>query len=209
MRALKPASLKLLPSIALALLSALVFPGCGGNDPRFRDDTVYIGGYRGRVREQQRANFDNVSYWDGDHASGSPSIEIALGEQRAYFYKGGELVGVSVISTGREGYDTPVGRFKILQKSPDHVSSLYGDYVDAYGNILQKEVDTRKDKKPPGAIYDGAKMPFFMRFTGGVGMHAGFLPGYPASHGCIRMPEFMARSFFENVSIGTPVTVTR
>ncbi len=159
------------------------------------------------MKEEQRANFDNVSYWDGDHAQGSPSISISLGEQRAYFYKGTELVGISVISTGREGFDTPQGRFKILQKNRDHVSSLYGNYVDRDGNIIQKDIDTKKDPKPPGAIYDGARMPFFMRFTGGVGMHEGFLPGYAASHGCIRMPGFMADAFFNNVSMGTPVTV--
>jgi lipoprotein-anchoring transpeptidase ErfK/SrfK len=50
-------------------------------------------------------------------------------------------------------------------------------------------------------------MPYFMRFAGGVGMHQGFLPGYAASHGCIRMPEFMARKFFDNVRKGTPVRV--
>jgi len=191
----------------LFLLGALTFSGCTISDPRTTGDAPYIGGYRGRVKEQQRANFDNVSYWDGDHFQGAPSVEIALGEQRAYFYKDGELVGVSIISTGREGYNTPSGKYKILQKNQDHVSSLFGDYVDASGNIIQKEVDTRKNKKPPGAIYDGAEMPYFMRFTGGVGMHAGFLPGYPASHGCIRMPEFMAEAFFRNLSIGTPVTV--
>ena len=50
-------------------------------------------------------------------------------------------------------------------------------------------------------------MPNFMRFNGGVGMHTGFLPGYPASHGCVRMPDHMARVFFENAEIGTPVVV--
>ena len=51
-------------------------------------------------------------------------------------------------------------------------------------------------------------MPYFMRIVGGIGMHAGYLPGYPASHGCIRMPEFMAENFFNSVSVGTPVTIT-
>src|ERR1051325_2460325 len=69
------------------LLGLFALSGCKTNDARYRDDTIYIGGYRGRVKEPERANFDNVSYWDGDHASGSPSISINLGEQRAYFYK--------------------------------------------------------------------------------------------------------------------------
>lgn len=189
------------------LLAALLLTaGCGSPDPRFSDETIYMGGYR-RTTQPQRANFDNVSYWDGDSVAGAPSIRIDLTEQKAYFFKGGELVGVSVISTGREGFATPTGNYKILQKNRDHVSSLYGNYVDRYGNILMKDIDTKKDKKPPGAIYDGAKMPYFMRFAGGVGMHEGFLPGYPASHGCIRMPGFMAEKFFANVSVGTPVQV--
>ena len=192
---------------SLTLASLLAFAGCTGNDPRFRDDTIYIGGYKGRAKEQQRANFDNVSYWDGDHMQGSPSVSISLGEQRAYFYKGQELVGISVISTGREGFGTPSGQYKILQKDRHHKSSLYGDYVDREGNVLVKDIDVTKDRKPPGAIFDGAKMPFFMRVTGGVGMHEGFLPGYAASHGCIRMPGFMAEAFFNHVALGTPVTI--
>lgn len=191
----------------ILLLAAVLLTGCRTRDPRFSDETVYLGGYRSQP-DERRANFDNVSYWDGDGVPGSPSIRISLGEQRAYFYKGGELVGVSTISTGREGFDTPTGNYKIIQKSRDHKSNLYGDYVDAAGNIIQKDVAVKKDPKPPGAIFDGAKMPFFMRIVGGVGMHEGFLPGYAASHGCIRMPGFMAEAFFRNVEKGTPVTVT-
>lgn len=153
-------------------------------------------------------NFDNVSYWDGDSVAGAPRIRISLGEQKAYFYKGEQLVGVSLISTGREGFDTPPGSFSIVQKNKDHVSSVYGDYVDAStGQVVQKDVDRRTDPMPKGAKYDGARMPYFMRIHGGVGMHEGFLPGYPASHGCIRMPGFMAAAFFRNVSTGTPVSV--
>jgi len=196
-----------IPARLGALLAVILLAGCGSGDPRFREETEYIGGFRGGPPESQRANYDDASYWDGDGVSGEPSIRIRLSEQRAYFYKGGELVGVSTIATGREGYSTPTGSFKIIQKNRHHKSNLYGDYVDSYGNIIQKEVDVRKDPRPPGAIFDGAKMPYFMRIVGGVGMHEGFLPGYPASHGCIRMPGFMAEKFFANVSIGTPVSV--
>jgi lipoprotein-anchoring transpeptidase ErfK/SrfK len=119
------------------------------------------------------------------------------------------LVGISILSTGREGYNSPTGNYRILSKGRDHISSIYGDYVDAQTREpVKKDIDRRKDKCPKGCVYDGARMPFFMRFAGGVGMHEGFLPGYPASHGCIRMPGFMAEAFFRNVDIGTPVTVT-
>ena len=192
---------------AVALAIALLSGACSSPDPRFSDETIYMGGFRAAPK-YDRANYDDVSYWDGDGVSGSPSIRISLSEQRAYFYKGGELVGVSALSTGREGYDTPTGSFKIIQKSRHHKSNLYGDYVDSEGNVIQKDIGIKTHPKPPGAIFDGARMPYFMRIVGGVGMHEGFLPGRAASHGCIRMPGFMAAKFFENVSIGTPVTVT-
>ena len=150
---------------------------------------------------------DTVSYWDGDGVSGSPSITINLGEQKAFFYKDGRLVGVSMISSGREGYRTPPGQYKVLQKSKDHVSNLYGDYVDHGGNVVVANVGVKRDPKPPGANFRGAPMPYFLRFHGGYGLHAGFLPGFAASHCCVRMPERMAQIFFSNVSHGTPVRV--
>src|ERR1700733_1162304 len=155
------------------------------------------------------SSYDPISYWDGDGVQGAPSVKIYLKEQRSYFYKADVLVGESQVSAGREGHNTPVGNYKITQKDKDHASSLYGDYVDATGNVVQKDVEAGKDPKPPGAVFKGAPMPYFMRITGGVGMHEGYLPGYPASHGCIRMPGKMAQIFFSNVELGTPVTVDR
>jgi hypothetical protein len=196
--------------ILLALVLTL-FGGCGrDHDRRTNYDTVYLGGKRiPAPNADKRMNFDNVSYWEGDNVSGKPRIHISLSQQKAFFYKDDRLVGISSISTGREGFNSPSGNFKIVEKSKDHVSSLYGNYIDAQtGAIVMKEIDTKKDKMPKGCKYDGARMPYYMRFAGGVGMHEGFLPGYPASHGCIRMPGFMAEAFFRNVEIGTPVVVT-
>lgn len=147
------------------------------------------------------------SFWNGDNMTGSPFVRISLSKQRAFFYKDGQLAGVSEISSGREGRNTVTGNFRILEKDIDHVSSLFGDYVDANGAVIQKDVDTSKDPKPPGAYYDGARMPYFMRIVGGTGMHEGYLPGYPASHGCIRMPGFMAAAFYRSVKVGTPVSI--
>ncbi len=198
-------SLKGLLLSLLLCAAALMQVGCQTTDLRYKDETVYLGGYN--ARDGDRKNFDNYSHWDGDGVAGAPSLVIRLSHQRAYFYKAGELVGVSTISTGREGFGTPRGNYKIIQKDKDHKSSLYGDYVDAKGGVIKRDIDRSKDAMPPGAKFDGAKMPFFMRITGGVGMHEGFLPGYPASHGCIRMPRFMAESFFNSVEVGTPVTI--
>jgi len=194
-------TLKAAFSIALLLLAA----GCG-EDPRYSAQTQYLGGTYGNAPAGPPQ--DSVSYWDGDSASGKPSITISLREQRAYFYKSSVLVGVSQLSTGREGLNTPNGHFSIIQKDINHVSSLFGDYVDAAGNVVKPNVDVAKDPKPPGTHFKGTPMPFFMRIVSGTGLHAGYLPGYPASHGCIRMPEFMAENFFKSVSLGTPVTIT-
>ena len=185
--------------------AALLLSGCEADGPAGGE---YMGGVYSAHPVAPTAPRDSVSYWDGDGLSGKPSIKIKLGEQRAYFYKGGQLVGVSQLSTGREGTGTPSGSFKIIQKDEDHISNLYGDYVDSAGNVVVANVGLGKDPKPPGTTFKGAPMPYFMRVVGGVGLHAGYLPGYPASHGCIRMPEFMAENFFRSVSLGTPVTIT-
>ncbi len=195
--------------LALAALAALA--GCANYDTRLTDTgTVYLGaGHESVSRGKASTLADANSYWDGDGVAGAPSIVISLSEQTASFYKGGKLVGVSAISSGREGFGTPTGSFKITQKNRDHASNLYGEYVDAAGNVIQKDVDVKKDPKPPGATFVGAPMPYFMRIVGGVGMHQGFLPGVPDSHGCIRMPEPMAKVFFSSVEKGTPVTVVQ
>ena len=196
-------------ALLVSSAAAMIFiTGCVAYDPRFSEQTQYLGGCPYGLSQPGRP-VDTVSFWDGDGMAGKPSIKISIAEQRAYFYKSGQLVGISQLSTGREGYHTPVGKYKIIQKDRDHVSNLYGDYVDAGGNVVVANVGVNKDPKPPGTKFKGAPMPYFMRITpGGVGMHAGYLPGFPASHGCIRMPEFMAEAFFRSCSEGTPVTIT-
>ena len=193
-----------LPPILTTAAAALLLIGCEAEVPQ----TSYMGGVYGNGPVASYAPQDSVSYWDGDSVPGKASIKIKLGEQRAYFYKGGQLVGISQLSTGREGLNTPSGSFSIIQKDQAHVSSKYGDYVDADENVVVANVEAGKDPKPPGTHFKGASMPYFMRIVGRVGMHAGYLPGYPASHGCIRMPEFMAENFFRSVSTGTPVTIS-
>ncbi len=151
---------------------------------------------------------DNISYWSGDRGNGPARIRIVLSEQTAYFFRGDVLVGKSWLSTGDENHRTPTGSFRIIQKDKHHKSSRYGAFVDSMGNVIEGDVDNKKDPVPKGLHYEGASMTNFMRLTNeGVGMHAGFLPGYAASHGCIRMPEAMSEKFFDNVVLGTPVTV--
>lgn len=150
---------------------------------------------------------DDGSRWFGDTMTGSPRMKICLGEQKIYFFKGDQLAGISPMSSGREGMETQAGSFRVIEKDLDHKSSLFGDFVGKDGVVIKREVDVRKDRKPAGAIFDAAKMPFFMRITGAIGMHEGYLPGFPASHGCIRLPKKMAETFYHAAKVGTPVEI--
>lgn len=162
-----------------------------------------------RVRTSSRVQSlaRDEGQWNGGHMAGPPRMVISLGEQKVYFYKGGQLAGISPISSGREGMATRAGNFSVMEKDIDHVSSLFGDYISRDGTVLKREIDVRKDPRPPGALFDAAKMPYFMRITGATGMHEGYLPGYPASHGCIRLPHRMAEIFYHESSVGTPVKI--
>jgi L,D-transpeptidase catalytic domain len=134
------------------------------------------------------------------------SVEIDLEEQTAYLLQNRRPVLASPISTGRYGHLTRSGSFKILEKERTHYSSMYGKIVDARENTIVADADA-DTPVPRGGKFIPAPMHYFMRFTGADGMHAGYLPGYPASHGCVRMPQQYAIAFFNSVSVGTPVTV--
>jgi lipoprotein-anchoring transpeptidase ErfK/SrfK len=139
--------------------------------------------------------------------SGRPSIVVNLQAQEAYLYRAGHRTASSRISSGREGYRTPIGRFHVLRKDEDHRSSVYGDYVDATGHVIKANVDSRRDPKPPHSHFLGAPMPYFLEFSPGYGLHQGYLPGEPASHGCIRMPYWKARQFYNAAHLGTVVVI--
>jgi lipoprotein-anchoring transpeptidase ErfK/SrfK len=146
-------------------------------------------------------------YWKGDGAHGSPKIVVYLREQRAYFYQGKRVVGESTVSTGKPGFSTPPGRYHVISKDRNHVSSEFGDYVDDYGKVVKSNIDARTDSQPRGTHFDGARMPYCMHFNGGYAMHEGYVPRYAASHGCIRLPQGMAEHFFDASHEGTPVIV--
>jgi hypothetical protein len=119
--------------------------------------------------------------WTPELAQKGPLvIVISLPGQRAHVYRNGVRIGVSTVSTGKPGYDTPSGVYTILQKHREHRSNLYDD----------------------------APMPFMQRLTwDGVALHAGGLPGYPASHGCVRLPPAFAERLFAVTTPGTTVVI--
>ena len=135
-------------------------------------------------------------------------VIVSLAKQRAYLMNGDEIAIDSPISSGKRGHTSPNGSFSVLEKDKDHRSNIYGDYVDARGRVVRGGISSQIDSAPSGTHYVGASMKWFMRLTAqGVGMHVGILPGYPASHGCIRMPEPAAAQFYSHVKVGTPVRV--
>jgi hypothetical protein len=112
--------------------------------------------------------------------SGPMVVLVSLPDQRLYVYRNGVRIGNSTVSTGTRGHRTPTGVFTVLQKKVHHTSS----------------------------IYKGAKMPHMQRLTWtGIALHAGHLPGYPASHGCVRMPVDFAAKLYSATGIGTTVII--
>ena len=120
--------------------------------------------------------------WDDRIAPAGPiMVVINLATQRAYVYRNGVRIGATTVSSGKPGKKTPTGIFTILQKNKDHKSNLYNN----------------------------APMPYMQRLTwDGIALHAGNLPGYPASHGCIRMPLEFSKLLFGVSNMGMTVVVT-
>lgn len=181
----------------IALTAAAALSGCGG----------------GPTPAEQAATTRPALYeWYGHGMGGSTRVSIDLTRQIAEVTIGGVPAGWAYVATGKEGFATPAGAYKVLEKVVDKRSTLYGWIVDAQGTVIDQDADTRKDRPPPGGEFVHAPMPYWMRLTwSGIGMHAGHIPqpGEPASHGCIRLPEEFAPLLFERVKIGTPVQIVR
>jgi lipoprotein-anchoring transpeptidase ErfK/SrfK len=135
-------------------------------------------------------------------------IVVSIPKQRAYLMIGEEIVADGPISSGKKGHESPQGHLHVLEKDPNHHSNLYGDFVDGSGRVVRAGVSARIDSAPSGTHFAGAAMKWFLRLTEeGVGMHIGILPGYPASHGCIRESVDGSKLFYDHVKVGTPVDV--
>jgi lipoprotein-anchoring transpeptidase ErfK/SrfK len=135
-------------------------------------------------------------------------IVVSIPKQRAYLMIGEEIVADAPVSSGKRGHESPRGHMRVLEKDPNHHSTLYGDFVDGSGRIVRGGVSARIDSAPSGTHFAGAAMKWFLRLTeDGVGMHIGILPGYPASHGCIRESVDGAKLFYDHAKVGTPVDV--
>jgi lipoprotein-anchoring transpeptidase ErfK/SrfK len=135
-------------------------------------------------------------------------VLVSLSKQRAYLLVGEEIAIDTPISSGKRAGMTPNGSFTVLEKDPNHHSSIFGEFVDGSGRTVRAGVSLKIDSAPSGTHYVGAPMKWFMRLTqDGVGMHVGILPGYPASHGCVRLPADIAPLIYNKVKVGTPVEI--
>lgn len=133
---------------------------------------------------------------------------VSLSKQRLYLMTGDQVYIDTPISSGKRGHSTPTGAFSIMEKDADHRSNIYGSFVDRKGRVVRSGISSKIDSAPSGTRYVGAPMKWFCRLTGnGVGFHVGVLPGYPASHGCIRLPEDIAPLIYQKVKVGTRVRV--
>ena len=164
--------MRIMTTALLASVGAALLAGAG---PAMARDATGI-----EVEAAAATLAPNRYVWN-DTATDMPvSVVINIGEQRAYVYRGEQLVAATSVSTGKGGKETPSGTFTILQKAVDHRSN----------------------------IYDAAPMPYMQRLTwDGVAIHAGRNPGFPASHGCIRVPTEFAKKLFAVTTVGTQVTV--
>jgi len=133
-------------------------------------------------------------------------VIINLSEQRVYLVERGKIILIAPIASGKPGWSTPTGNFAIISKDIDHRSASFGSIVDGFGRIAILNA-TCSTHVAAGFFYRPAPMPYYMEFSPMIGMHSGYLPGYPASHGCVRIPGNIAGQFFQRVHVGTMVRV--
>ena len=160
---------------------------CSTIPPRTAAPKSFGWGFSDKAEQAMQANFGRTSLKPGEHVwrteakpDGPTDVVIDLSRQMAFVYRGGALVAASTVSSGMSGHESPVGHFPILEKNRTHKSNRYSD----------------------------APMPFMQRLTwSGVALHGGNLPGYPASHGCIRLPMKFAQKLFAATTVGSNVYI--
>jgi lipoprotein-anchoring transpeptidase ErfK/SrfK len=207
----KPRASRFVPALVVAVGLLAGFTGARADDSTSSRKINVFSSKHAIVRQYSQEDRIRYQLWDytwkPDPTQPITRIEVRIGEQRVYVYQGDQIAGESPTTTGKPGHDTPTGHYSVLVKDIDHKSNLYGVFLDAHGYILDGNAEVGQ-KPPPGAVYDSADMPYYLRIRDdGTGLHAGYLPGYPASHGCIRLPHAFAELLFSNVSVGTPVDV--
>jgi len=178
--------------------SALTNPYQPGTLEHFQANRDYLYTYNSWV---DRAAYDTLQ----PHET---SVTISVSTQRGFLKKGDQVIIDYPISSGKENYETPLGTYKILEKTQNKRSNVYGKIVNQFGEVLNEDADIRETKLQPGEIFEGAEMPYWMRLTwDGIGHHVGLTPRYPASHACIRGHHQIMPLVFDKVQLGTKVHI--
>jgi hypothetical protein len=171
--------MKILPTVIAGLVLLNATPGFTATGKTPPKHTSTLGTAKSTVPAKLKPG---EYLWVPEVSPRGPIVMVvSLPEQMAYVYRNGVIIGASTISTGKKGHETPTGVFTILQKNQDHYSN----------------------------VYNNAPMPYMQRLTwSGVAIHAGRLPGYPASHGCVRVPYEFAQKLFAETKTGLTVVVS-
>lgn len=169
-------------AVQLFCLVLSVTAGVATHEPALADSVPFWGAKASVPIDTPISNLKKGEFlWMGEAVTRGPVVMVvSITEQRGYVYRNGILIGATTVSTGRPGHLTPTGVFTVLQKQKEHRST----------------------------IYDGAPMPYMERLTwGGIALHAGGLPGYPESHGCIHLPSEFAQRLFDISPNGMTVVI--
>lgn len=190
----------------VAFLSLFMRSGANSEVPSREEQAVAARSAAELIHKQEPMKVNPEAY-----AKATPentSIVVDLETQRAVLLAGGEIAIDTPISSGKRTGATQTGIFAIREKLKSHQSSMHGRFVDKRGRTVKAGVSMKIDAAPAGTNFVADPMPYFSRFTeNGFGIHGGALPGYPASHGSIRVPEGVARLIFEKIRVGTPMEI--
>ncbi|MCU0782342.1 MAG: L,D-transpeptidase [Akkermansiaceae bacterium] len=201
-----------------ALATALLLANCAHQQPAptYTEDGKFINPYPPGTYDHFKAEPTypkTMAVWKNEEllAKTDPSnstLHILLGPQRGLLMNGDEVVMDYPICSGRNGYETPKGEYKILEKIVDKESNRYGRIYNADGVCVNSDADILNDPVPEGGRFDGAPMRYWMRLTNdGIGHHIGPVKRYRASHGCIRGPAGAVPTVHHKVALGTKVIV--
>lgn len=208
--------------LLLAIAASVFLTSCGNKPPKPNPAQTEIKSAV-RVNPYPRGTYEHFKFdsypgttrtWKNTAllAKANPSntkVRIDLSSQRGFLLVNDEVAMDYRVSTGSSGHKTPTGDYKIIEKIREKRSNLYGKILDASGEVVHSDADTRKDTVPAGGSFRGASMPYWMRLTRtGIGMHQGKVNRRYASHGCIRTHYSAIPILYSKTKIGTPVTVT-
>lgn len=155
---------------------------------------------------------DTRDMWRGgalaQYSPKNSRVEFLLKEQRGRLYINGTIAMDFPICSGRVGgSETPKGRFRVTEKIREHRSNRYGVFMSKDGSRVVERGVSADDMPPEGAVFEGADMPYWMRFNGPIGMHVGKVRRDSDSHGCVRIPEEACSILFEKLEVGSRVIV--